>query len=72
MFFGRWALEVVKLLDSLAAELSEVGLVLNANKTVSLTSQSQSPSTITTDHGITLRVLPGNVAQKWFGCMLTA
>ena len=30
-----------------------------------LTTQSQPPSTITTDHGITLRVLSGNVAQKW-------
>ena len=38
----------MKLLDSLVAELSEVGLLLNANKTVNLTSQSQSPSTITT------------------------
>ena len=37
-----------------------------------LTSQSQPPSTITTEHGITLKVLPGNVAQKWLGCMLTA
>ena len=54
------------------AELSEVGLVLNADKTVILTTQSQPPSTITTDHGLTLRVLSGNVAQKWLGCMLSA
>ena len=54
------------------AELSEVGLLLNADKTVVLTSQSQPPSTITTEHGITLKVLPGNVAKKWLGCVLTA
>ena len=66
------AMEVRKLLDSLVAELSEVGLLLNADKTVILTSQSQPPSTITIDHGVTLRVLPGNVAQKWLGCMLAA
>ena len=63
LFFARSALEVGKLLDSLVAELSEVGLVLNADKTVFFTTQSQPPSTITTDHGLTLRVLPGNVAQ---------
>ena len=46
-------------------------LVLNADKSVILTSQTQPPSTITTDHGSTLKVLSGNVAQKWSGCMLT-
>ena len=45
---------------------------MEADKTVVLTSQSQPPSTITIDHGVTLRVLPGNVAQKWLGCMLAA
>ena len=72
LFFARSAMEVGKLLDGLVAELSEVGLVLNADKTVILTTQSQPPSTITTDHGLTLRVLSGNVAQKWLGCMLSA
>ena len=72
LLFARSAMEAGKLLDSLVAELSEVGLLLNADKTVVLTSQSQPPSTLTTDHGITLRVLPGNVAQKWLGCMLTS
>ena len=46
--------------------------MLNAGKTVILTNQIQLPSTITTDHGIILRVLPCNVAQNWSGCMLTA
>ena len=46
--------------------------MLNADTTVILISQSQPPSTITTDHGITFRVLSGNVAQKWLSCMLTA
>ena len=71
LLFARSAMEVRKLLDSLVAELSEVGLLLNADKTVILTSQSQPPSTITIDHGVTLRVLPGNVAQKWLGCMFS-
>ena len=50
------------------AKLSEVG----RDETVVLPSHSQPPSTITTDHGIRLTVLPGNVAQRWLGCMLTA
>ena len=54
LLFARSALEVGKLLDSLVAELLEVGLVLK------------------TDHDLTLRVLSGNVAQKWLGCMLSA
>ena len=44
-------MEVRKLLDSLVAELSQVGLLLIADQTVILTRQSQPPSTITTDHG---------------------
>ena len=49
MFFAQSDLEVGKLLGSLVAELSEVGLVLNADQTMILTTQSQPPSTITTD-----------------------
>ena len=49
-----------------------MGLLLNADKTVIWISQSQPASIITIDHGVTLRVLPGNVAQKWLGCMLAA
>ena len=72
MIFARSALEDGKLFDSLVAELSEVGLVLNADKTVILTTQNQPPSTITPHRAITLRVLSGNVAQKCLGCMLSA
>ena len=72
LLLARSALEVGRLLDSLVAELSEVGLLFNADKTVVLTSPTQPPSTITTEHGLTLKVLPGNVALKCLGCMLTA
>ena len=41
LLFGRSGMEVRKLLDSLVAELSEVGLLLNAHKIVILLSQSQ-------------------------------
>ena len=52
-FFARSALEMGKILDSLVARLSRVGLILNAAEMVVLTSQSPPLSTITTDHGIT-------------------
>ena len=67
LFFARSAMEVGKLLDSLVADLLEVGLVLNADKTVFLTSQSQPPSTITTDHGITLKMLTAYGSEKNIG-----
>ena len=53
LLFALSALEVGRLLDSLVAALSEVGLLLNADKTVVVTSQGQPPLTITTAHGIT-------------------
>ena len=71
LFFALSALEVGRLLDSLVAALSEVGLLWNADKTVVVTSQGQPPLTITTAHGITLKVLP-SVAQNWLGCVLIA
>ena len=70
--FARSDTEVGKLLDSLVAKVSEMGLLLNADKSVILTRQRQPPSTITTEHRIKFKVLPGNVAQKWLGCMLIA
>lgn len=58
----------------LVAELSEFGLLLEGDIIffLVLTSQSQPGSKIMTDHGITLTVPPGNVTQKWLGCMLFA
>jgi len=72
LLFARSALEMGKILDSLVAKLSRVGVLLNAAKIVVLTSQNLPLSTITTDHKITLTVPPGNVAQKWLGCILIA
>ena len=57
-------MELRKRLDSLVAELSEIGLQLNAAETVLFTSQGQPPSTITTDHGITVGILSSDVAQN--------
>ena len=70
--FARSALEVGKLWDSLVAELSEVDLLCNADNTVVLTSQSQPPSTITTEHGIRLKVRQATSHRNGCGCMSTA
>lgn len=56
----------------LVAELSEFGFPLEADTTFVLTSQNPLRSKIMTDHGITSTVPPGNVTQKWLGCMLFA
>ena len=70
-FFARSALEVGKLWDSLVAELSEVDLLCNADNTVVLTSQSQPPSTITTEHGIRLKVRQATSHRNgWVACQL--
>ena len=46
--------------ESITDPMLRVGLMLNADKSVVLT-----PSTITSDRGITLTDLQGNIAQKW-------
>ena len=71
LLFARSALEVGKLWDSLVAELSEVDLLCNADNTVVLTSQSQPPSTITTEHGIRLKVRQATSHRNgWVACQL--
>ena len=52
--------------------LEQVGLLLNAEKTVVLTNAAQPPPILATNGGIRLTILQGNVGQKWLGCMLTA
>ena len=44
LLFGTSDIEVCQLLDMLMQELPEVGLILNASKTVALTTMSQPPS----------------------------
>jgi hypothetical protein len=58
-------------LDTLAMELSDVGLVLNSDKTVALTNQAQPPATTTTPNGICINVVPRDAAHKWIGCFLS-
>ena len=52
--------------------VEQVGLLLNADKTVVLTNEAQPPPILATDGGLKLAILQRNVGQKWLGCMLAA
>lgn len=60
------------MMDRLVAALTEVGLLLNADKTVVLTTEAQPPQNVFTDGGLNLKILDRDSAQKWLGCMLSA
>ena len=64
--------ELGQLVDSLTIHLEQVGLLLNADKTVVLTNEAQPPPILATDGGLKFAILQRNVGQKWLGCMLAA
>ena len=69
---ARTAAEAMALLDDLARKLQNIGLQLNAAKTVVVTSEVQPPSSLHTNNGVELRVLKQQEAHKWLGCMISA
>ena len=58
------------LLDELIAALGRVGLVLNASKTVVMTTEAQPPKQLFTNDGTSIKVLARQEAHKWLGCLL--
>ena len=72
LIFARSRQELGHLVDSLMIHLEQVGLLLNAEKSVVLTNEAQPPPILATDGGLRLTILQRNVGQKWLGCMLTA
>ena len=60
------------LLHDLVTALSQVGLILNANKTVVLTNEAQQPQHLQLPSGERIAILEHNSGQKWLGCILTA
>ena len=72
LHFARTAAEAMALLDDLVRKLQNIGLQLNAAKTVVLTSEVQPPFSLHTNTGIVLRVLKQEEAHKWLGCMISA
>ena len=72
LLFARTAAEAMALLDDLVRKLQNIGLQLNAAKTVVLTSEVQPPSSLHTNNGTVLRVLEQEEAHKSLGCMISA
>ena len=52
--------------------LSQVGLILNASKTVVLTNEAQPPEHLQLPSGERIAILEHDCGQKWLGCILTA
>ena len=70
--YSETAEGAASLLDALITTLDEIGLKLNASKTVILTTQAQPPDHIRTPAGHTIVVKDsfGRHTKKWSGCML--
>ena len=72
LLFAKSYAETVSLLHDLVNALSQVGLILNANKTVVLTNEAQPPQHLQLPSGEGIAILEHNSRQKWLGCILTA
>ena len=64
--------EVAQHLEKLIVAVGCAGLILNAEKSVLLTSQAQPPPTLVIRDDVVVKVLDRNRGQKWLRCMLTA
>ena len=71
LLFAKTAAEASWLLDTLVVELGAVGLILNAKKTVALTSEAQPAACLETPGGIKIRVLSRGEGHRWLGCILS-
>ena len=61
--------ELGQVVASLTIHLEQVGLLLNADKTVVLTNDAQPPPILATDGGLKLAILQRNVGQSgWVVC----
>ena len=71
LLFAKSYAETVSLLQDLVNALSQVGLILIANKTVVLTNEAQPPQHLQLPSGERIAILEHNSGQKWLGCILT-
>ena len=62
--FATSAGDVARILDALVTALSGVGLILNASKTVVLTTKAQATSELLTPGGIAVRVIDRTSSHK--------
>ena len=65
LFLARSRHELGQFIYSLMIHLEQVGLLLNAAKTVVLTNATHPAPFLTTDSGLKLTILQRNVGQKW-------
>ena len=72
LLFAKSYVEAVSLLHDLVTALSQVGLILNATKTVVLTNEAQPPQHLQLPSGERIAILEHNSGQKWLSCILTA
>ena len=68
VFFARSQQEAAILLTSLVDELAAVGLMLNADKTVALTTEAQPPDKLLLPSGVCIKRVN---SHKWLGCILS-
>ena len=72
LLFCRSAQETRATVDSVVWHLANVGLILNAEKAVILTTEAQPPPHIQLADGQFVAVLPRHMPHKWLGCMFSA
>ena len=72
MIFPRFSHEIMTLLDKLVQFLGDAGPKVNAEKTVLITTQAQTPPYLTTSTGIVMKVTEEEASYKSWGCMLSA
>ena len=70
LVFAKSYEEIGHVSDVLVDALRQVGLVLNAEGTKILTTQSQHPAELGSPGGIVVEILERNRAHKWLGCMI--
>ena len=71
LVFAASSQQAAYLLDELVVALADVGLILNEDKTMLLTTQAQPPKTITTPRGVSVAVVDRDGCHKWLGCILS-
>ena len=71
LIFATTYIDASLLLDELVVCLSQVGLVLNTDKTKVMTTEAQPPSFLSTPAGLQIEILDQQSCHKWLGCMLS-
>ena len=72
VIFAQSRVEAGNVLAALVKQLDRVGLLVNPEKAMVITNETQPPQTITTTAGVTFKVLPRDGGQMWLGSMLTS